>query len=67
MTKGGGQLAVFSWDYKKRLVATVAPGRFASVCSLAPGQYSYVVEPAGAGVGAGAGRRLAAKGTITVK
>jgi hypothetical protein len=37
------------------------------VCSLAPGQYSYVVEPAGAGVGAGAGRRLAAKGTITVK
>ena len=68
IVKSGGQLAVFSFDYKKRLIATVAPGRFASICSLAPGQYSYVVEPVrGVKTGTGAGQRLSNKGTITVQ
>ena len=59
---------LFSWDYKKRLSATLLPGQFATVCSLAPGNYSYLIEAAG-GVKAGTGaeRKLAPKGTITVE
>jgi len=64
----GGELAFFRFDYKKRLIATVAPGRFASVCSLAPGQYSYTVEPSRTTkAGPSAGQRLSNKGTITVQ
>jgi hypothetical protein len=66
--KATGQLALFSWDYKKRLVATIAPGRFASLCSLAPGQYTYLVGPTlNVGAGTGVGHNLEMKGTITVQ
>ena len=29
----------------RRLTATIPPGKFASVCSLAPGQYTFVTVP----------------------
>ena len=59
---------LFSWDYKRRLSATILPGQFATVCSLAPGSYSYLIEAAGsARAGTGAGHKLAPKGTITVE
>ena len=66
--KGEGELALFRWDDKNRLVATIAPGRFGSLCSFAPGEYAYVVEPAVAVPGgSSAAQALRPKGTITVK
>ena len=60
--------ALFTWD-GGRLVGTVPPGQFASVCSLEPGAYSFTAEEIGAGT-AQAGLRsgiLPAKGNIEVK
>jgi hypothetical protein len=39
--------ALFSWDEKQRLSATIPPGRFASLCTLAPGKYRYVIDQVG--------------------
>ena len=58
---------LFAWQDKK-LVATIPPGRFASICSLAPGTYSYLVTRQSVGVhAAGAGGTLPEKGQIVVK
>ncbi|MFN8546167.1 MAG: hypothetical protein U0807_18450 [Candidatus Binatia bacterium] len=60
--------AVFTWDWKKRLTANVLPGRFASVCSFAPGQYSFVaLRAGGTSVRPEAVSGDALKGNITVK
>ena len=39
--------ALFSWDEKQRLSGTIPPGRFASLCTLTPGKYRYVIDPVG--------------------
>jgi hypothetical protein len=57
---------LFSWD-DGRLVATVPPGRFASVCSLQPGTYSIVASRLGAGVGAPGASGDMPKAQIIVK
>jgi hypothetical protein len=58
---------LFSWQGKK-LVASIPPGRFASVCSLAPGNYTFLVSPQNVAVrSAGAGGALPEKGAIVVK
>lgn len=59
--------ALFSLDAKQQMVANIPPGRFASVCSIAPGHYAYVADLVG-----GANPRRAAqlgqqKGTIEVQ
>jgi hypothetical protein len=56
---------LFGWRQGK-LVATVPPGRFASVCSLAPGKYAFTVERQGVDA-KGTGGVLPEKGTITVQ
>ena len=33
---------LFDWGPGQRLTATIPPGKFASECSLAPGQYAFV-------------------------
>ena len=60
--------ALFSWDEKQRLSATIPPGRFASLCALAPGKYRYVVDEVG-GTRAvrGADEGNGEQGTITVQ
>ncbi len=57
--------AVFTWT-NGRLVGTVPPGQFASVCSLEPGAYAFTTETLGANAGPANGV-LSAKGTIEVK
>jgi hypothetical protein len=58
---------LFTWQDKK-LVASIPPGRFASVCSLAPGNYTYLVAPQSIAVRPpGAGGLLPEKGEIVVK
>jgi len=57
---------LFTWRDGK-LTATVPEGRFASLCSLQPGRYSFVVERLGPGVNAASGGKLPDKGDITVK
>lgn len=56
---------VFGWNSRKQLEGQIAPGRFASLCSLAPGDYTYLVKRIG---GASPGASTAdQKGTIRVK
>ena len=57
---------LFDRDPGRRLVATMGPGKFASVCSLAPGQYTFVTMPIPRDP-RGAGDPLGIKGTITVE
>jgi hypothetical protein len=58
--------ALFSWSDDK-LVATIPPGRFASVCSLASGTYAFTAIRQGAGAHAPAGAGvLPAKAQIVV-
>jgi len=35
---------LFDWGPGQRLTATIPPGKFASACSLAPGQYAFVTK-----------------------
>jgi len=35
---------LFDWGPGRRLTATIPPGKFASACSLAPGQYAFVTR-----------------------
>jgi hypothetical protein len=58
---------LFTWR-DKQLIATIPPGRFASLCSLAPGTYTYTVSPQSVAVRApGTGGTLPEKGEIIVK
>ncbi len=34
----------FDWGPGRRLTATIPPGKFASACTLAPGQYAFVTK-----------------------
>ena len=58
---------LFSWGPGHRLTATIPPGRFASVCSLAPGQYAFVARRAAPATGTPPAATLGIKGTITVQ
>jgi len=57
---------LFDWGPRRRLTATMPPGKFASACSLAPGQYTYVAKRVSRDP-RGAGDSLGTKGTITVQ
>jgi hypothetical protein len=58
---------LFSWS-NGQLVAVIPPGRHASVCSMAPGSYAYVVTRQGAEARGEAGTGLLPeKGQIVVK
>lgn len=57
---------LFDWNPKQQLTATIPPGRFASLCSLAPGEYVFVTKPATRAV-SGSAEGLGMKGTITVR
>ncbi len=50
-----------------RLVGMIPPGRFGSICSLAPGNYSFTVRQITAGVEDGGDSMLANEGQIVVK
>ena len=56
---------LFAWQDGK-LAATIPPGRFASLCSLQAGNYSFLIARLGPGVNP-AGGKLPDKGQITVK
>ena len=58
--------ATFSQNAEGRFSATVPPGRFLSVCTLAPGAYTYVVHKLSA-TGPPSEERLGQEGTITVR
>jgi hypothetical protein len=59
--------ALFSWQNDK-LMATVPPGQFASVCSLEPGSYTFTATPIStAAPGSVPNQELPAKGQIVVK
>ena len=59
--------ALFMWENDK-LVATVPPGQFASVCSLEPGSYTFTALPINTAAPATADTtQLPAKGQIVVK
>src|SRR5262245_6443525 len=59
--------ALFSWQDDK-LIATVPPGQFASVCSLEPGSYAFTATRiSSAAPGSVPGQELPAKGQIVVK
>ena len=57
---------LFEWGPRHRLMATMPPGRFASACSLAPGQYTFVAKRVSHDP-RGAEDSLGTKGTITVQ
>ena len=58
---------LFTWS-NGQLVATIPPGRHASVCSMAPGSYTYLVTRQGAEARGEAGTGLLPeKGQIVVK
>jgi hypothetical protein len=57
---------LFGWSPSNQLTAVIPPGRFVSVCSLVPGQYAFVTQRIGRGVGSPPDA-LGAKGTITVQ
>jgi len=57
---------LFDWGPGRRLTATIPPGRFASACSLAPGQYTFVARRVSRDP-RGAEDLLGTKGTITVQ
>jgi hypothetical protein len=44
---------LFAWDADQHLAASIPPGRFANVCSLAPGKYAYAVDRLGGPQSAG--------------
>ena len=57
---------LFDWGPGRRLTATIPPGRFASACSLVPGQYEGIAtrisrDPRGPD------ELLGTKATITVR
>jgi len=56
--------AKFAFDARKRLTATLPPGQFASLCSLAPGNYVYETSQPFGGY---TGNRQPNKSTITVQ
>ena len=56
----------FDRGFGRRLTATLPPGKFASVCSLAPGQYTFVTTPIPRDP-RGVLDPLGVKGTITVQ
>jgi hypothetical protein len=58
--------ATFSVNGEGHFVANVPPGQFPSVCTLAPGSYTYVVHQLSAGPGTSEGR-LGLEGNITVR
>jgi len=58
--------ALFSLQGDK-LVATVPPGHFASVCSLEPGRYTFTTEPIVSGDASTRGSLLPAKAEIEVQ
>ena len=57
---------LFDWGPGRRLTATMPPGKFASACSLAPGQYTFVARRVSRDP-RGAEDSLGTKGTITVQ
>ena len=57
---------LFDWGPGRRLTATMPPGKFASACSLAPGQYTFVAKRVSRDP-RGAEDSLGTKGTITVQ
>ena len=57
---------LFSWGPGRRLTATMPPGKFASACSLAAGQYTFVARRVSRDP-RGAEASLGTKGTITVQ
>ena len=57
---------VLDWDAGKRLTTIIPPGRFASVCSLAPGRYAFVARRVSRDPRGGEDS-LGTKGTITVQ
>ena len=57
---------LFDWGPGRRLTATMPPGKFASACSLAPGQYTFVAKRVSHDP-RGAEDSLGTKGTITVQ
>lgn len=58
---------LFSWDDDVRLVATIPPGRIASVCSFAAGEYSYTVARTFKEDVGGPSGVLPMKGTLSVE
>ncbi len=60
---GETRLATFSLNAEGHFSATVPPGRFLSVCTLAPGPYTYVVHK----LSAPSDDELGQEGTITVR
>jgi len=57
---------LFEWNAKHQLTATIPPGQFASLCSLAPGDYAFVSKAAPK-ARPEAQDTLGTKGTITVR
>jgi len=57
---------LFDWGPGRRLTATMPPGKFASACSLAPGQYTFVAKRVSRDPHGGEDS-LGTKGTITVQ
>ena len=57
---------VLDWDAGTRLTTIIPPGRFASVCSLAPGRYAFVARRVSRDPRGGEDS-LGTKGTITVE
>jgi hypothetical protein len=57
---------VLDWGDGRRLSAIIPPGRFASVCSLAPGRYTFVARRVSRDPRGGEDS-LGTKGTITVQ
>jgi len=57
---------LFDWGPGRKLTATIPPGKFASACSLVPGQYAFVTRRISRDP-RGAEDSLGTKGTITVK
>lgn len=57
---------LFDWGPGRRLTATMPPGKFASACSLAPGQYTFVAKRVSRDPHGGE-NSLGTKGTITVQ
>ncbi|HLK13064.1 MAG TPA: hypothetical protein VKW76_16935 [Candidatus Binatia bacterium] len=64
---GRASWQLFGWGPGQQLTATIPPGRFASVCSLVPGEYTFVAKRAARATGAHPGATLGMKGTITVQ
>ena len=57
---------LFDWGPGRRLTATMPPGKFASACSLGPGQYTFVAKRVSRDPHGGEDS-LGTKGTITVQ